>query len=213
MSMSRRTAMKLIAGAAPTVAGVRAFGIAPQAASLVSAENGVKKYVFDGVYSEMRISMKELGLESPADLSGYSHLVMEMRMSSPQRLLLWAYTTHGPRNMSIIGFGQNIWLRASVPLQYFVGRDAKGFDLASATNRRTNSSWYSVWGPWGDIHSVESIGIAMEYPLNKPSIELRNVHLSRAMKVRSFWSRVRCWIASANGHWRIGRAKLKIRSS
>jgi hypothetical protein len=26
---------------------------------------------------------------------------------------------------------------------------------------------------------VESIGIAMEYPLNKPSIELRNVHLSK----------------------------------
>jgi len=179
MSMSRRTAMKLIAGAGPAVAGLRALGIEPQAASLVSAVNGVKKFVFDGVYSEFRISMKELGVEAPADLSAYSHLVMEMRMSSPQRLLLWAYTTHGLRNMSIIGFGQNAWLRASVPLQYFVGRDKNGFDLASATNRRTNSSWYSVWGPWGDLHSVESIGIAMEYPLNKPSIELRNVHLAK----------------------------------
>jgi hypothetical protein len=179
MSMSRRTAIKLIAGAAPTVAGLRALGIEPQAATLVSAVNGVKKFVFDGVYSEFRITMKELGVEAPADLSAYTHLVMEMRMSSPQRLLLWAYTTHGLRNMSIIGFGQNVWLRASVPLQYFVGRDKNGFDLASATNRRTNSSWYSVWGPWGDLHAVESIGIAMEYPLNKPSIELRNVHLAK----------------------------------
>src|SRR5208283_2310920 len=41
-----------------------------------------------------------------------------------------------------------------------------------------NSSWYSVWGPFGDLHTVESIGIAMEYPLNRPTIELRNVHLA-----------------------------------
>jgi hypothetical protein len=179
MSMSRRTAIKLIAGAAPAVAGVHAFGVSPQAAAPAIAVSPVRKFVFDGIASELRITMKELGLDSPADLSPYSHLVMEMRMSSPQRLLLWAYTTHGLRNMSIIGFGQNAWLRASVPLQYFIGRDKNGFDLASATNRRTNSSWYSVWGPWGDLKSVESIGIAMEYPLNKPSIELRNVHLSK----------------------------------
>jgi hypothetical protein len=126
----------------------------------------------------MQITMAELGQTAPADLAGYTHLVMEMRMSSPQRLLLWAYTTHGPRGVSIIGFGQNAWLRASVPLQYFIGRDSKGNDLASAQNRRTNSSWYSVWGPFGDLHTVESIGIAMEYPLNRPSIELRNVHLA-----------------------------------
>ena len=179
MSMSRRTAIKLIAGAAPAVAGVRAFGVSPETAVPVPAVAPVRKFVFDGVYSEMRISMKELGLDSPADLSPFTHLVMEMRMSSPQRLLLWAYTTHGVRNMSMIGFGQKAWLRASVPLQYFIGRDKNGFDLASATNRRTNSSWYSVWGPWGDLKSVESIGIAMEYPLNKPAIELRNVHLSK----------------------------------
>jgi hypothetical protein len=179
MSMSRRTAMKLIAGAVPAAAGVRALGASPQAAAPMAAAGEVRRFVFDGVSSELRISMQELGLESPADLSPYSHLVMEMRMSSPQRLLLWAYTARGPRNMSIIGFGQNAWLRASVPLQYFVGRDKNGFDLASATNRRTHSSWYSVWGPYGDLHSVESIGIAMEYPLNKPTIELRNVHLSK----------------------------------
>src|ERR1035438_9073795 len=159
MRLNRRQAIKLIAGALPAVAGVRAFGLPPQAIAPVSATNGVRRFVFDGVSSELRISMKELGQESPADLSAYSHLVMEMRMSSPQRLLLWAYTTRGPRNMSIIGFGQNTWLRASVPLQYFIGRDKNGFDLASATNRRTHSSWYSVWGPYGDLQSVEAIGI------------------------------------------------------
>jgi len=195
MYFTRRQAMKMIAGAVPAVAGAQAFaapqagtksqaaakphaGVKPQAATAPPVEDGVRRFVFDGVLSEMRITMAELGQSAPADLSGYTHLVMEMRMSSPQRLYLWAYTTHGPRGVSIIGFGQNAWLRASVPLQYFIERDSNGNDLASAQNRRTTSSWYSVWGPFGDLHTVEAIGIAMEYPLNKPSIELRNVHLS-----------------------------------
>ena len=37
-----------------------------------------------------------------------------------------------------------------------------------------------MWGPYGDLKSVEAIAISMEYPLNKPSIELRNVHLSKS---------------------------------
>jgi hypothetical protein len=177
MNVSRRQVVKLIAGAVPAVAGARAFAAVSQVSTPASADE-VRRFTFDGVWSELRISMKDLGQQSPADLSGFSHLVMEMRMSSPQRLLLWAYTTHGPRSVSIVGFGQNAWLRASIPLQYFIGRDSRGNDLASAQNRRTVCCWYSVWGPWGDLHTVESIGIAMEYPLNKPVIELRNVHLS-----------------------------------
>ncbi len=154
--------------------------------------------------------MAELGQTAPADLAGYTHLVMEMRMSSPQRLFLWAYTTHGPRGVSIIGFGQNAWLRASVPLQYFIGRDSKGNDLASAQNRRTNSSWYSVWGPFGDLHTVESIGIAMEYPLNRPTIELRNVHLSTKDEGSEFLETAP--VLDSFGQWALADWPRKIKS-
>ena len=179
MSMSRRQAMKLIAATVPAVAGTRANVAAPMASTSVPVTGGVRKFIFDDVSSELRISMKELGQDSLADLSAYSHLVMEMRMSSPQRLMLWAYTTHGPRNIGFIGFGQNAWLRASIPLQYFVGHDAGGSDLASASNRRTHACWFCVWGPFGDLHSVEEFAVSMEYPLNRPTIELRNIHLSK----------------------------------
>jgi hypothetical protein len=149
MDINRRQAMKMIAGAVPAVAGAGARALAavpkagatpsavgvPQATAMPSAAGAVRRFVFDGVSSEMQLTMAELGQPSPADLSGYTYLVMEMRMSSPQRLFLWAYTTHGPRGVSIIGFGQNAWLRASVPLQYFISRDSKGNDLASAQNR------------------------------------------------------------------------------
>lgn len=210
MSMTRRQAMKLIAGAVPVVAGSRTLGAVPQAPPPVSTVGAVKKFVFDGVYSELRISIKELAQDSPADLSAYSHLVMEIRTTSPQRMLIWAHTTHGPRSMGFIGFGQNAWLRASIPLRYFVGHDASGFDLASAGNRRMNSCWLSVWGPFGDLHSVEAISIAMEYPLNKPAVELRNMHLSKSDEGSEFLEPGP--VLDSFGQWALADWPRKIKS-
>jgi len=210
MNLNRRQAIQLIATAVPAVAGARAFGATAQAAASLPTAAGTKKIAFDGVYAEFRIPMKELGQDSPADLSPYSHLVMEMRMSSPQRLLLWVYTTHGLRSMGIDGFGQNAWLRASIPLRYFVGHDSEGYDLASAGNRRTHSCWFSVWGPFGDLHSVKSIGIAMEYPLNKPTVELRNVHLSKTDEGSEFLEAVP--LIDSFGQWALADWPRKIKT-
>lgn len=212
MSMSRRQAMKLIAGAVPAAAGVRtALSAEMQTIQPEPATAGVRRFVFDGIWSELRISMKELGLGSPADLSAYSHLVMEMRMSSPQRLLLWVYTTHGLRSMGLIGFGQNAWLRASIPLRYFVGRDSSGFDLASAGNRRMKSCWLSVWGPFGDLQSVEAIGIAMEYALHQPTIELKNVHFSPSDQGSEFLESGP--LLDSFGQWTLAEWPRKLKSS
>jgi hypothetical protein len=138
-----------------------------------------RKLVFDGVLCEHRLALKDIDSSMPSDWTGYTHLVMEMRTSTPQRFGLWVYTAEGPRRIEIQPFGQNVWLRASVPLQYFKGMDQSGTDLASTNNRRTNSYWLSVWGPFGDLTSVEAIGFAMQYPINKPTVELRNIHLSK----------------------------------
>ena len=190
MNFTRRQAMKVIAGAVPAVAGARSFSTTLEAAAIAQAApvplaaatpygaGVVRRFVFDGVLSEMQITMAELGQPTPANLMGFTHLVMEMRVSSPQQMSMRFYTTDGPRYVRIHCFGQNAWLRASIPLQYFIARDSFGTDLASASNRRSNSAWYTVHGPFGDLQAVQTIGIAMEYPLNKPSIELRNVHLS-----------------------------------
>jgi hypothetical protein len=137
------------------------------------------KLVFNGVLSEHKIALKDIDSSLPTDWTGYTHLVIEMKTSSPQRFGLWAYTTNGPRRIEIQPLGQNVWLRASIPLQYFVGMDKSGTDLASSINRRTPSFWMSVWGPFGELKSVEALGFAMQYPINQPSIELRAIHLAK----------------------------------
>jgi hypothetical protein len=148
------------------------------AASALAAD-GPRQLVFDGVLCEHRLALKDLDPAMPSDWTGYTHLVIEMRTTSPQRFALWAYTADGPRRIELQPFGQNVWLRASIPLQYFAGMDKSGTDLASTNNRRTNSFWMSVWGPFGGLQSVEALGFAMQYPLNRPTIELRSIHLAK----------------------------------
>jgi hypothetical protein len=143
------------------------------------AADAPRQLVFDGVLSEHKIALKDLDASLPSDWTGYTHLVLELRTSSPQRFGLWAYTADGPRRIEIQPLGQNVWLRASIPLQYFNGMDKSGTDLASTINRRTNSFWMSVWGPFGELKSVEALGFAMQYPLNRPKIELRAVRLAK----------------------------------
>jgi hypothetical protein len=147
--------------------------------SSISAQE-VRKLTFDGTISEFRLNIKDISPELPSEWTGYTHLVMEMRTSSPQRFSIWLYRTDGtPGRIKIQPFGQNVWFRASLPIKYFVGRDQSGNDLASATNRRTNSFWYSIAGPFGGLKNIESIGFAMEYPVNRPTVELRAMHLSK----------------------------------
>ena len=144
-----------------------------------AAGGEVRRLVFDGVRSEHTLTLKDLGPEFPSDWSPYNYLVLELRTSSPQRFSLWVHTANGARRIMFQPFGQNAWLRASVPLRYFEGRDQSGFDLASTSNRRTDSFWMSVWGPFGDLTAVQSLAFVMDYPIHQPTVELRSVRLSR----------------------------------
>jgi hypothetical protein len=150
------------------------------------ADGAVRRVVFDGVKSEQRWALKDLNPVLPSDWSDYNYLVMEIRASSPQRFGLWVGTAHGPRRIELQPFGQNVWLRVSVPLRYFKGRDQSGSDLASTNNRRTDSFWMSIWGPFGDLTAVQSLAFIMDYPINQPTIELRAVHLSKADEGSAF---------------------------
>jgi hypothetical protein len=138
----------------------------------------VHHMVFDGVKSETKWNVQDLNANMPTDWTPYNYLVMEMRTATPQRFSLWLQTAHGPRRIMLQPFGQNVWLRACIPLSYFKGQQA-GADLAAANNRRMGSFWMSVWGPFGDLSEVQSLSFIMEYPINKPTVELRGVHVSK----------------------------------
>jgi hypothetical protein len=174
------------------------------------ADAAVKRLVFDGVKSEQKWALKDLNPDLPSDWSSYEYLVLEMRTSTPQRFSLWVYTANGPRRIMLQPFGQNVWLRASVPLRYFKGKDQSGFDLASTNNRRTDSFWMSVWGPFGDLVAVQSLGFVMEYPIGKPTVEIRAVHLSKIDEGSKFLEKTP--VLDQFGQWAEGDWPRKIKS-
>src|SRR5262245_12100052 len=65
----------------------------------LNAAESARRLVFDGVLPEHKFALREIDSALPADWTGYTHLVMELRASSPQRWALWAYTADGPRRI------------------------------------------------------------------------------------------------------------------
>src|SRR4030043_13915 len=50
--------------------------------------------------------------------------------------------------------------------------------MSSASNRRAEAFWMSVWGPFGSIDKVQAIGVTMTYPINQPRLEIRSIRLT-----------------------------------
>jgi hypothetical protein len=138
-----------------------------------------KRIAFEGIHAVQKFDLKDLGPDFPPDWSAFDYLVMEIRTSTPQRFHLIIQDKTGVRRLVFQPFGQNVWLRAAVPLRFFKGRDQSGFDLASASNRPWHSYWLSVWGPFGPIGNVQALAFLMDYPLHNPVIEIRSIRLAK----------------------------------
>ena len=66
-----------------------------------------------------------------------------------------------------------------MPLTYYRQPNRKGFDLASVDKVPRNTFWISTAGVYGPLDAVEAIGVSMEYPLGKPTLEIRSVRLAK----------------------------------
>ena len=148
-------------------------------AAVAFANAETKRLAFEGTHALQKFDLKDLGPDFPSDWSAYEYLVLEIRTSTPQRFHLIIQDKTGVRRLILQPFGQNVWLRAAVPLKFFKGRDQSGFDLASANNRPWHSYWLSVWGPFGPLTNVQALGFLMDYPLHHPVVEIRSIRLAK----------------------------------
>jgi hypothetical protein len=143
------------------------------------AAAGVQRAVFQGATSEHKWTLKDLNPALPSDWTGYEYLVLEVRASSPQRYTLRIFDAAGVRSVTMHPFGQNVWLRASLSLKYFLQRSTDGFDMASMGNKASNSYWMGVNGPHGALNAVQAISVTMQNPLGNPTLEIRSVRLAK----------------------------------
>lgn len=133
---------------------------------------------FEGETSEHKWTLAELNSNLPSDWSEYEYLVLEMRVSSPQRFFLNLYRGDQMQHRRMQPLA-NAWIRAGVPLRYFRRPNREGHDLASVGKVPRNSFWISTGGKYGPVASVDAIGFTMEKPFGAPALELRSVTLAK----------------------------------
>ena len=148
-------------------------------AALATASAATQPAVFQGDVSEQKWTLKELNPDLPSDWSAYNYLVLELRLSSPQRFFLRLYMAEGSRNIRLQVYGGGAWVRAAIPLKYFQRPDREGHDLASLGNKFQNSFWMSLRGPFGPVNAVQALSFTMENPIGKPTLEIRSVRLAK----------------------------------
>lgn len=133
---------------------------------------------FDGTQSEHEWALEELNPSLPSDWSDYEFLVMEMRASSPQRFFL-SFRSGDLVQARRIHPLANAWIRTAVPLRYYREPNRAGHDMASVGKVPRNSFWVGTGGEYGPLDSVEAIGVRMDYPFGKPTLEIRSVQLAK----------------------------------
>lgn len=138
-----------------------------------------QRVVFEGAESEHKWALKDLNPDLPADWTPYDYLVLEIRASSPQRFFLTFHSSGGLSQRRQLHPLAGVWIRAAVPLQYYRQPNRSGFDLASVGKVPRNSFWISTGGTYGPLNAVEAIGVTMQAPLGKPTLEIRSVRLSK----------------------------------
>jgi hypothetical protein len=146
--------------------------------AIVSNGASVRRVVFEGTLSEHKWALKDLNPELPSDWTDYNFLVLEMRASSPQRFYLNLHSKGLVQSRRMHPFA-DAWIRASIPLIYYRQPNREGFDMASVGNVPRNTFWMGTGGSYGPLNAVQAIGVTMEYPLGKPTLEIRSVRLAK----------------------------------
>jgi hypothetical protein len=137
-----------------------------------------RRVVFEGAESEHKWALKDLDPGLSPDWTGFDYLVLEMKVSSPQRFFLTLYSGNVTQRRQMHPL-PNVWIRAAVPLQYYRQPNRAGFDLASVGKVPRNSFWISTGGVYGPLNAVDAIGVTMLNPMGKPTLEIRSVRLSK----------------------------------
>ena len=142
-----------------------------------SASGETRRAVFQGAGAEQTWPLKDLDPKLPADWSSSKFLVLEMRLSSPQRFDLRIQNTGGVRSVKLSPV-PGVWIRAAIPLAYLTQPAGQGHDLASVHNKARKLIFINLSGTPGPLNDVRGIGVFMANPVGAPSVEIRSVKLA-----------------------------------
>jgi hypothetical protein len=146
------------------------------AAGLAGGET--RRAVFEGAGAEHTWQIRDLDPDLPADWSGYGFLVLELRLSSPQRFELRVHDAQGVRSVRLSPL-PGAWVRGAVPLGFLTQPARQGNDMAAVYNKARPMMWINLTGAPGPLTSVRELGVALPNPVGSVTLEIRSVKLAK----------------------------------
>lgn len=150
---------------------------------LLSAGCGPKtwEFTFDPTkeVSGTKFSLKEINPDLPTDWDAFNYVVLEYKISTPQRLYLGFTTDSGYNDIRVMSYVPGAWNRVAIPLKYFTDLPDPAHDMAATFNHPRYTAWMNLeGGKRGPLHGVDSIGVRLRRAIGRPTIEIRAVELS-----------------------------------
>lgn len=137
-----------------------------------------KRVVFQGTQSSHTWALKEFDPALPSDWSGFDFLVVELRLSSPQRFELKIHDAGGIRAVRLSP-GPGAWVRSAVPLDFLTKEASQGGDLAAVHNKSRPMMFLNIMGSPGPLTAVREIEVSIPSPVGAPTLEIRSFRLAK----------------------------------
>ncbi len=147
-------------------------------AATCTARAETRRAVFTIGGAEQTWTLKELDPSLPADWSAYQFLVLELRLSSPQRFDFRVHNADGVRSVRLSPI-PGVWVRSAIPLAFLTEEARQGNDLAAVHNKARPMMFINLSGRPGPLKDVRQIGVAIANPVASPSLEIRSVKLAK----------------------------------
>ena len=135
---------------------------------------------FDNSYevSGQKFALRDINPSLPSDWDEYNFVVLEYKISTPQRFQLGFTTADGYNEVRVMSYVPGQWNKLAIPLKYFTEFPDPAVDIAATMNHARYTGWINLGGKRGPLHQVDSIGFRMRKAIGNPTLELRNVTLA-----------------------------------
>ncbi|HLN72351.1 MAG TPA: hypothetical protein VK205_03600, partial [Prolixibacteraceae bacterium] len=136
-----------------------------------SAQHTVK-IQFD---SQKEVSGKKFAIRDitpglPTNWDGYNYVVLEYKISTPQRFHVGFTTESGYNELRVMSYTPNGWNKLAIPLKFYRALPDAANDLAATFNQPRYTGWINLGGNRVPLKGVDSIGIRMQAPINNPTL-------------------------------------------
>ncbi len=161
--------------------------------------------------SGKKFAIRDISPGIPANWDGFNFVVLEFRITTPQRFQVGFTTETGYNELRVMSYCPNGWNKLAIPLRFYRALPDAAHDLAATYNQPRYTGWVNLGGKRGPLQGIDSIGIRMNAPINNPVLELRSISLSKDDPGDQYLGKEP--MVDEFGQWNLGDWEGKIKSA